>query len=328
MPQLAALRKVLQHGSLRGHHARVREQGGCKVKLFWIAAFAAALCGASDAPAATDGCRAPGLRAMTYNIRLDTEADGENRWAMRRAMLIAQVRLVRPAIAGFQEVLPSQRADLAAGLDGYVLLGGGRDDGRNRGEAAPLLIDKARFRIASHGMFWLSPTPNRPSLGWDAAYPRVATWAHLVARGSGKPVLAVNTHWDHVGMVARRASALQLREWIAAHAQPGEAVLLLGDFNAPLAEGSLQSLLAVPALRDTRAASREAPVGGPATFNGWQIDPGSHPAIDHLIVGPGISVERYHVLAAHFGGRLASDHFPVIADLRLASGSCARRRKR
>ena len=38
------------------------------------------------------------VRVMSYNIRLDTESDGINRWANRRAQLIGQVQLMRPAI--------------------------------------------------------------------------------------------------------------------------------------------------------------------------------------------------------------------------------------
>lgn len=302
------------------------------MKRFLILALIAAFPGGLAAPAAARSCAAPELRVMTYNIRLDTEADGANRWALRRDLLIAQLRLLRPAIAGFQEVLPGQRADLAAALDGHVMLGGGRDDGKEAGEASPLLIEKLRFRVMSHGMFWLSPTPDRPSRGWDAAYPRVATWAHLVTRGTGRRILTINTHWDHQGVAARAQSATQLHSWISANTLPGEAVLLLGDFNAPLSEGSLRSLLAgrgeATALRDARTLALEPPAGGPATFNGWRIDPDPSPAIDHLLVGPGLAVTRFHILAAHSGGRLASDHFPVIADMQLKAGPCTSGRNR
>lgn len=264
-------------------------------------------------------CPGRELRVMTYNIRLDTAADGANRWALRRDLLLGQVRLIRPAILGLQEVVPGQRADIAAAMAGYDVIGGGRDDGKEAGEAAPLLIDRARLRIIASGMFWLSPTPQLPARGWDAAFPRVASWAHLVDRTSGRRVLAINTHWDHVGVQARLGSAVQLRDWISARRQPGEAVILLGDFNAPLGEGAMQVLLAAqgrfPGLRDSRALSREPATGGPATFNGWDLVPAQGTAIDHILVGPEIAVARHTVLAAHFDGRLASDHFPVIADL-------------
>lgn len=267
---------------------------------------------ADSAP--THRCNAAEFRVMTYNIRLDTAADGANRWSQRSGLLIGQVRLLKPAVLGLQEVLPGQRGDLAAALPGYAVLGGGRDDGKLSGEAAPLLIDRSRFRIGASGMFWLSPTPDRPSLGWDAGFRRVATWARLTRRSDGRRLLVVNTHWDHVGLVARLNSARQLAAWIARNRGPAEEVVLLGDFNAPLDEASLQTLLG-PSLQDTHGQSLEPPIGPQATFNGWDLKPPQGLAIDHVLASPGLGVQRHHVLAEQFDGRLASDHFPVIADL-------------
>lgn len=268
-------------------------------------------------------CTAGEFRAMTYNIRLDTDADGANRWALRRDLFIGQIRLLRPAILGLQEVVPGQRADLVAALPGYAALGGGRDDGKLAGEASPLFVDKAQFRVERAGMFWLSPTPAVPSLGWDAAYRRVASWAHLVRRSDGRRLLAINTHWDHVGKEARLGSARQLAGWIARNRRAGEEVVVLGDFNAPLGEASLQTLLALP-LGDARALSQEPAIGATITFNGWEIVPRQGETIDHLLVSSGLQVRRWHALAEHFDGRLASDHFPVIADLAFAPAARCR----
>lgn len=278
---------------------------------------------AIPAPASAQSrCGSADFRVMTYNIRLDTAADGPNRWALRRDLLVGQVRLLQPAILGLQEVLPDQRSDLVAVLPRFAVLGGGRDDGKLVGEAAPLLIDRNRYRIVASGMFWLSPTPAVPSLGWDAGFRRVASWARLVDRTDGTRLLAINTHWDHVGLAARLNSARLLRDWIARHRRGTEEVMLLGDFNAPLAEGSMQALLG-PDLRETRAAAIEPAAGPLGTFNGWNLVPEPAGAIDHVLASPGLAVRRHHVLAEHFGGRLASDHFPVIADLfRPARGSC------
>lgn len=268
-------------------------------------------------------CGGTDLRVMTYNIRLDTSSDGPNRWALRRDLLVGQVRLLKPAVLGLQEVLPVQRDDLVADLPGFVSVGGGRDDGKLGGEAAPLLIDRGRFRIAESGMFWLSPTPAVPSLGWDAGYRRVASWARLVDRTNGMQLLAISTHWDHVGVAARLNSARLMRDWIARNRRGEEDVILLGDFNAPLSEASLQTLLNPPMLSDSRALSQEPALGATITFNGWKPIPVSGATIDHVLVSPGLAVKRYHALAEHFDGRLASDHFPVIADL--APTVCATR---
>src|SRR3546814_17199168 len=90
-----------------------------------------------------------------------------------------------------------------------------------------------RFTLLASGTFWLSQTPDRPGKGWDAAYPRIASWARLRDRTASQTLLVVNTHFDHVGQVARVESAKLIRRWIGDHRQPGDAVVLLGDFNSP-----------------------------------------------------------------------------------------------
>jgi endonuclease/exonuclease/phosphatase family metal-dependent hydrolase len=256
------------------------------------------------------------LRLMTYNIRLDLESDGANRWANRRDWVAAQVLWLRPDIFGMQEVLPSQKADLTAALPQYRLFGGGRDDGKDKGEASPIGFDTTRFDFLEGGTFWLSPTPAIPSKGWDAAYPRIVTWVRLRLRASRQIVLAVNTHWDHVGMVARRQSAAQMSRWVDANSRRCDKVMILGDFNSEIASEPMQAMTGSPqGLRDARAESKSPPFGPAGTFNGFEKFSGLSLVIDHILVARDIDVERYAVFAQVIDGRVPSDHFPVMADL-------------
>lgn len=258
---------------------------------------------------------AAAIRAMSYNIRLDTEADGANAWPHRRAALSGLMRFYAPDIFGMQEVRLHQRDQLAADLGDYVFLGVGRDDGREGGEFSSLAYRRDRFRLIAQGGFWLSPTPDRPSRGWDAAYPRIVTWARLRDRHSGRAILTLNTHWDHVGLEARLASGRMIRDWIEAERRACESVLLLGDFNATPSEASHQALTQSGALRDARSASETPPFGPAGTFNGFDIMRADAAPIDHILVSRGIRVVRYGVLTQHDGGRLPSDHYPVLADI-------------
>ena len=254
------------------------------------------------------------LRVMSYNIRLDIESDGINRWSERREQFIGQLRLMQPAILGLQEVVPGQKADLEAALPGYEFLGVARDDGRAKGEFSNLAVDRKVFRVQSSGTFWLSPTPDVPSKGWDAAYPRIATWAKLVRRSDGRRFLALNTHFDHVGQTALLESARQIVRWIDTHRTPDETVVVTGDFNAEPGTAPLRVL--ADRLRDSRMVSKTPPVGPEATFNAFVLVPPDSRRIDYVLVDPSVSVERYAVLAWHGdGGRPASDHYPVVADL-------------
>lgn len=277
-------------------------------------AIAALVLGLLNPAAARADCTARPLLVMTYNIRLDTPADGANAWSHRRDLLIGQVATMRPEILGMQEVLSGQKRDLEAALPGYRFVGSGRDDGRDGGEFSPLAIDIATFRIEAAGMFWLSDTPDRPSMGWDAGYRRVATWARLVRRRDGSKVLAVNTHWDHQGLKARSQSGALILDWLKRNRKPGERIVLLGDFNAETSEESVAQLTRGNLdLRDTRLEAAQGSFGPRLSFNGFDAFPAEGMLIDHIFVGPGIGVRRHGIIAWHESGRVASDHFPVAA---------------
>jgi endonuclease/exonuclease/phosphatase family metal-dependent hydrolase len=258
------------------------------------------------------------LRVMTYNIRLDIASDGANAWAHRRAWVAAQVHWLRPDLFGMQEVRPNQQADLIADLPRYRLFGEGRD-GKGEGEASPIGYDRQRFDFLEGGMFWLSPTPEVPSKGWDAAYPRIATWVRLRVVGTRQVVLAVNTHWDHIGVVAREQSAAQMVRWLATNTRRCEQVLVIGDFNSAIDSPQMRAMTQAPvSLRDARAVSTTAPFGPQGTFNEFRTAPIDSTAIDHVLVGTAVEVERYAVISQVIDGRVPSDHFPVLADVRLA----------
>lgn len=274
-----------------------------------------AIAARGEAPLLAGDCARP-ILAMTYNIRLDTPADGQNSWTHRKNLLIGQIDTLRPEILGMQEVLPNQRADMEMALPQYHFVGGGRDDGRLAGEASPLAIDRRRFRILASGTFWLSPTPQLPSLGWDAGFRRVVTWAHLKG-ADGIRLLAINTHWDHQGALARRESGRLILSWMTKNLQKDEELVLLGDLNAEATEESVAQLTEHSALRDTRSASITPSTGGPISFNAFEALPKSGKLIDHIFVSPGIVVKAHSVVAQHENGHVPSDHFPVVALLDL-----------
>lgn len=274
---------------------------------------------------AAAACPSEPVLAMTYNIRLDTSADGEKDWAHRKAMFIAQVGTLRPELLGMQEVLPNQKRDLQAAFPHYAFVGAGRDDGKEAGEASPLAISRRAFRIVSSGTFWLSPTPDRPSFGWDAGYRRVATWAHLVRRGGGGRLLVVNTHWDNSGLTARRESGAQILNWIERNRGKRELLVLLGDLNADNTEASVQQLTQPRRgsllLKDARLASQTGSSGPPFSFNAFDAFATSGKLIDHIFVSPEVAVRSHAVIAQHELGRVASDHYPVAALLEFPGSS-------
>ena len=254
------------------------------------------------------------LDVATYNLRLDTASDGPNAWPHRREAVRALIRRHGFDLFGTQEALPGQIADLES-LEEYARVGVGRDDGKRAGEHSAIFYRRARFELLAHGDFWFSQTPDVPSKGWDArCCNRLASWARLRDKASGKTLAVVSVHFDHEGEIARRESARLLLQWLGEQA-PGDALIALGDFNSSPDTEQIRRMQA--AMGDARALSKTPPYGPEGTFNGFAMGQAPGARIDYIFVGPRIHVLEYAVLTDSDGQRYPSDHFPVLARLRL-----------
>lgn len=262
------------------------------------------------------------INLMTFNIRLDLASDGPNAWPHRHGFVASMLRFHDVDIAGVQEALSHQLSELTRDAPEYRFVGVGRDDGRQAGEFSAILYRHDRFEVVDSGTFWLSATPEAPgSRGWDAAFPRVATWAKLRDRRSGAALLVVNTHFDHRGDVARRESAALLASWMSDPARNGPAVLL-GDFNCTSASDAYRTVTVKGDLVDS-ASLCATPHHGPSfTFQGFDFSARSGETIDFVFLRKhsGLTVVRHGTLADHWDGRYPSDHFPVLVELLLAPG--------
>ena len=266
------------------------------------------------------GCTPPAhVRVMSFNVRFASPADGENRWENRRDAVLTLIRDGQPDVLGLQEVLASQAADLRAGLPEYEFIGVGREDGAEKGEFVPLMYRRQRFELVDSGWFWLSQTPQQPgSMGWDAACPRIATWARLRPREMPARMLRViNVHLDHQGILARAASAQLLRRWAAANA--GEPLIVTGDFNCGPDSQPYRALLDPGTdgirLRDAgRSDSQPGPDEG--TYHAFTGQPQSG-RIDWILASDDFRVLSADIDRTSFNAHYPSDHFPVWAELSL-----------
>ena len=289
-----------------------------KMTKFWRAllpmiGLLAAACAHVPSPEADGEAR---LRAMTYNIRLDLASDGLNAWPERRELVRDLIRREAPAILGMQEVMLHQKLYLEQTLPAYSFIGAGRDDGKDAGEFSPLAWRNDLFEPIESGTFWLSPTPNIPGKGWDAAYPRIATWAILERRNGGGKLRVLNTHFDHVGKNAQANAARLISQWVNTGPGADLPTIVLGDLNSG-PESEPYALLAAGPLIDSRSASRSEPYGPPGTLTGFDISQNAYAPIDHIFVSPTIEVDKYAVITQHWGGRLPSDHYPVLVQLKM-----------
>jgi endonuclease/exonuclease/phosphatase family metal-dependent hydrolase len=254
------------------------------------------------------------LAVLTYNIRYDNPGDGEDAWPKRRDFLAAQLRFHAPNIFGIQEGLHRQLEYLDEQLPAYARVGVGRDDGKQGGEYSALYFLKKRFGLLDSGTFWLSETPDTVSKGWDAALPRVCTFAHLHDSLSGKKLWVFNTHFDHIGKEARRRSAELILLKIKEKNTAGEPVVLMGDFNAEPNEAPIAVL--TRDLRDARFVSEEPPFGPEGTFNAFNFHDPVKRRIDYIFLNEkGLKVKKHAVLSDSRDCHYPSDHLPVMAVL-------------
>lgn len=254
------------------------------------------------------------LNVATYNLRFDNPQDGKNVWPARRDAMRALVRYHGFDLWGTQEGLENQLADLDA-LNEYARVGVGRDDGKQAGEHSAIFYRRERFALEDHGDFWLSATPEKPSMGWDArCCKRLVTWARLRDKPSGQLFVVLNAHFDHEGVVARRESARLLveRGRALAGALP---LIVLGDFNSTPDSEVYATISA--ALRDARSISQTPAYGPLQTFNDFNTAKPADERIDYIFLSPQWQVLRYAVLTDSIDARYPSDHFPVVARLRL-----------
>jgi len=250
-------------------------------------------------------------KVISYNIRYDGHSDLAPDWSERKTPIVGQLQNQRPTIIGFQEVLANQLKDLQQELSAFRYVGVGRDDGKEAGEFAPIFYDTTRYKLLQSGTFWLSPTPEAPSKGWDAALNRICTFALVESKYDGKKLWVLNTHFDHVGTEARRYSAELLIEKFAELTQEVNApLLLLGDFNAEPDSQVYQLLHA--SFNDLSCSKRHRELCSGPTFNAFTLSETDDKIIDYFWGSPEIIALQYKVLQTPFDRSYPSDHFPLV----------------
>ena len=267
------------------------------------------------------------LSVASYNIRYANANDAKagNAWFARAPRIASLVSYEAWDVVGMQEVLHPQLQDLRQALKEYDYVGVGRNDGATKGEYAPIFYKKSRLKCLKQGTFWLSETPDKVGTkGWDAALPRICTWACFEDRATHWKLWVFNLHMDHVGKEARVKSARLVLKQIAKLCGD-EPYVLTGDFNVDQHSDVYATLIKSDAVVDAydRAHYRMAENG---TINGFNPQNWTDTRIDHVFVSKHFNVHRYGILTPFYWEKTPnegyqqrhySDHFPVSTVLEL-----------
>ena len=279
------------------------------------------------------------LKVATYNIRYENAGDisNGNGWKERCPVICNLIQFHDFDIFGTQEVLHNQLVDLLSGLQGYNYTGVGRDDGKEKGEYAPIFYKKDKFDLLQSGHFWLSTITDRPNKGWDAVLPRICTWGKFLDKKSGFSFWFFNLHMDHIGVEARKQSAALVLKTIKEKCG-NDPVILTGDFNVDQHNESYALINTSGILKDSYELTKiRYALNG--TFNNFESNLATESRIDHIFVTSKFKVLRYGILTdsyrtkpengkklnpANFSKevsnqqnlvRLPSDHYPVEIEL-------------
>ena len=263
-------------------------------------------------------------RIMTYNIRLDVASDGEHAWPRRKAAVGTFISLLNPDLLGLQEAMPHQVAYLDSVLQHHSVYSQPRD-GEAGGEACSIFWRKADYTLDTAGTFWLSPTPDTPSFGWQSCCRRICSWVKLQPDEAGRPILVFNAHLDHQYQAARQNGIRIILEHLERINTEGLEVVLLGDFNAAPDTKEISQLR--PTMRDAyEEVDPKHRIGPVGTFSGFGLQSElPQYRIDYIWLSdkPGQQsgnrrfnrVKRYASLSAIAAAGYTSDHYAVLVDV-------------
>ncbi len=256
------------------------------------------------------------IKVMSYNIRLNVTSDGENRWDLRKDKVAGLMNFYEPDFIGGQEVTHGQLMYLIENLKGYAYIGVGRDDGKEKGEYSCIFYKKDKFDVIEQSTFWLSPTPDSISKGWDAAIVRVCTYGLFRNKKTKQLFWVFNTHFDHVGKTARLESAKLIIEKVKELNKKNFPVIITGDFNSRPTEPPAEFM--VSNMQNTRSIAKQ--VYGPEdTWNGFKFNQKLDGCIDYIFVSNNekISVSKFATLTDSYDLKYPSDHLPILATIQI-----------
>lgn len=261
-------------------------------------------------------CHAQQLTIGTYNIRYDNPKDTGNLWVDRAPVVSALIRFHDFDIFGTQEGLKNQLDDISNALPYYTRYGVGRNDGKDQGEHSAIYFKKDRFNLLNKGDFWLSQTPDKPSLGWDAkCCNRICSWVYLQDKKTRKKFYFFNAHFDHQGIEARKESSKLILEKIKAIVK-NEPVIFTGDLNGGHDSEWYQTVATSGILKDSYKEVTH-PYAVNASFNSFGNSKGRTEIIDHIFISKHFGVQKWGILTDTYHGKFPSDHFPVLSVMTL-----------
>lgn len=258
------------------------------------------------------------IHVFSYNLRMDTNADGINAFSRRKEYILAEFPKYNADIIGFQETLPHMRQWLMDNFTDYQICGVGR--GRDlQDESNVVAFRKDKFDLIGLETFWLSDMPHIPASRFSTDQsdcPRICTCTTLFHRETGKSFRHYNTHLDHVGRFAQAQGISLILNRIASDYDTWALpVILTGDFNVQPDSVVRKSVLSFEGCGE-KLKDVTANVG--KTFHDYHPeDHADNDQIDYIFTNIPCDASKSFTAKDTKDGVYLSDHYPVGAFLEL-----------
>lgn len=269
------------------------------------------------------------LVVMTFNVMCSfcSNDKGDNeKWEDRVPHFGDIISRYNPDLIGLQELTYlSEIRDIQNVIKGYRPVFA-RDLPKNSigwtvYPDAIILYREDRFELVESGVYWLSPTPDKPwSYGWaDSNIWRIVVWAHLRQISDKRDLYFASTHFDNNYPNEEKSAPVVIertRDW--AKKMP---VVVVGDFNSVRGTPAYKILTQEGVETDFRlnnsfeSCARWAIVSN--QFKEVSYNPKD--CYDHIFISGMASwgCNWWYVDKSVYGPNSVypSDHFPVIAEL-------------
>ena len=250
------------------------------------------------------------MKIMSFNIRCGDV--GNETWEDRIGIVCQTILESDADSIGIQEATPCWMDALNKNLSHkYAFVGVGRDDGKNEGEYSAVFYLKEKYEVLGSDTFWLSETPHEVSFGWDSVCRRVCTWVHLKDKATGKEYVHINTHFDHIGVVAMRNSV----EMNVEHSKKfvDVPVVFTADMNVVEGTENYNQFVNSGVFSDTKTSAPDTM--DYCTYHDTKPEEHEKEVIDYVMINEGFKALKYVVMTEGIDGRFVSDHYPIYAEI-------------
>lgn len=252
------------------------------------------------------------LSVMSYNIRLGSVDDGANHWNIRKQKLVDLINYYDADFIGVQEAQIPQLDFIKQNNPQLAFIGKPRSEDENA-EYSAIFYKKDQYNVLEQKTSWLSETPDKVSKGWDAAYNRIITYGLFQDKKTKKTFWVINTHFDHVGKVARQKS-LELIDKLIQDLTKKKNVptFFMGDFNMDHNDASVKFIQ--NKYLDTRL-NADLVYGPNFTWEDFKFDVQGTEILDYIFYkkNDNVRCKSFNTIDDFYDFKYPSDHLPILA---------------